>query len=180
LTDATGLPCETDEEAETAAAAAIARTNSAILLTRSERGISYFERDKKPLHLKTAAQDVFDVSGAGDTVMALAALGTASRLPVSEMIRLANTAAGIVVSKLGTAVVSAQDLDEALEAEAHQSDPSKGASLGLEDAVRRRVAQAWAQGRVYQRLLRFAPSGAHFLAEKRCGGMRQADRRDQQ
>ena len=138
LTDATGLPCETDEEAETAAAAAIARTNSAILLTRSERGISYFERDKKPLHLKTAAQDVFDVSGAGDTVMALAALGTASRLPVSEMMRLANTAAGIVVSKLGTAVVSAQELDEALEAEAHQSDPSKGASLGLEDAVRRR------------------------------------------
>lgn len=138
LTDATGLPCETDEQAETAAAAAIARTNSAILLTRSERGISYFERDKKPLHLKTAAQDVFDVSGAGDTVMALTALGTAARLPVSEMMRLANTAAGIVVSKLGTAVVSAQELDEALEAEAHRSDPSKGASLSLDEAVRRR------------------------------------------
>jgi D-beta-D-heptose 7-phosphate kinase / D-beta-D-heptose 1-phosphate adenosyltransferase len=49
--------------------------------------------------------------------------------------RLANTAAGIVVSKLGTAVVSAQELAEALEAEAH---PSKGASLSLEEAVRRR------------------------------------------
>jgi D-beta-D-heptose 7-phosphate kinase / D-beta-D-heptose 1-phosphate adenosyltransferase len=138
LTDATGLPCETDLQAEAAAHAAIAHTNSAILLTRSERGMSYFARDKKPLHLKTAAQDVFDVSGAGDTVMALAALGTAARMPVSEMMRLANTAAGIVVSKLGTAVVSARELDEALEAEAHQSDPSKGASLSLEEAVRRR------------------------------------------
>ena len=135
LADATGLPCETDQQAETAALAAIAQTNSAILLTRSELGISYFARDKKPLHLKTAAQDVFDVSGAGGTVMALAALGTAASLPVSEVMRLANTAAGIVVSKLGTAVVSAQELDEALEAEAH---PSKGASLSLEEAVRRR------------------------------------------
>jgi D-beta-D-heptose 7-phosphate kinase/D-beta-D-heptose 1-phosphate adenosyltransferase len=72
LADATGLPCETDQQAETAALAAIAQTNSAILLTRSEHGMSYFERDAKPLHLKTAALGVFDVSGAGDTVLALA------------------------------------------------------------------------------------------------------------
>ena len=72
---------ETDQQIETAALAAIARTNSAILLTRSERGMSYFKRGKKPLHLKTAAQDVFDRSGAGDTVMSLVALGTAARLP---------------------------------------------------------------------------------------------------
>jgi len=138
LTDATRLPCETDEQAEAAALAAIAQTNSAILLTRSEHGMSYFARDKKPLHLKTAAQDVFDVSGAGDTVLALAALGTAGKLPVSELMRLANAAAGIVVSKIGTAVVSAWELDEALEAEAHDSDPNKGASLSLDEAVRRR------------------------------------------
>jgi D-beta-D-heptose 7-phosphate kinase/D-beta-D-heptose 1-phosphate adenosyltransferase len=138
LTDATRLPCETDEQAELAARAAIAQTNSAILLTRSEHGMSYFARDKKPLHLKTAAQDVFDVSGAGDTVLALAALGTAGKLPVSELMRLANAAAGIVVSKIGTAVVSARELDEALEAEAHDSDPNKGASLSLDEAMRRR------------------------------------------
>jgi D-beta-D-heptose 7-phosphate kinase/D-beta-D-heptose 1-phosphate adenosyltransferase len=138
LTDATHLPCETDQQAETAALAAIAETNSAILLTRSEYGMSHFERDKKPLHLKTAAQDVFDVSGAGDTVLALAALGTAGKLPVSELMRLANAAAGIVVSKIGTAVVSARELDEALETESHQSDPNKGAILGLDEAVRRR------------------------------------------
>jgi D-beta-D-heptose 7-phosphate kinase/D-beta-D-heptose 1-phosphate adenosyltransferase len=139
LVDATGLPCETDQQAETAALAAIAQTNSAILLTRSEHGMSYFERGKKPLHLKTAAQDVFDVSGAGDTVLALAALGTAARLPAGELMRLANAAASIVVSKIGTAVVSARELDEALEAESHhQSEPNKGASVGLDEAVRRR------------------------------------------
>ena len=138
LTDATGLPCETDQQAETAARAAIDQTTSAILLTRSEHGMSYFERDKKPLHLRTAAQDVFDVSGAGDTVLALAALGTAAGLSPGELMRLANAAAGIVVSKIGTAVVSMKELDEALEAEAHGSDPNKGASLGLDEAVRRR------------------------------------------
>jgi len=138
LSEATLLSCETDEQAETAALAAIAQTNSAILLTRSEHGMSFFERDKKPLHLKTAAQDVFDVSGAGDTVLALAALGIAAKLPVGELMRLANAAAGIVVSKIGTAVVSAKELDEALEADAHGSDPNKGASLSLDEAVRRR------------------------------------------
>jgi D-beta-D-heptose 7-phosphate kinase/D-beta-D-heptose 1-phosphate adenosyltransferase len=138
LIDATGMPCETDEQAETAAVAAIDQTNSAILLTRSERGMSYFERGKKPLHFKTAAQDVYDVSGAGDTVMALASLGTAVRLPAAEVMRLANAAAAIVVSKIGTAVVSAKELDDALEAEAHRSDINKGAILSLDEAVRRR------------------------------------------
>jgi D-beta-D-heptose 7-phosphate kinase/D-beta-D-heptose 1-phosphate adenosyltransferase len=138
LTEATGLPCETDQQAETAALAAIARTTSAVLLTRSEHGMSYFERDKKPLHVKTAAQDVFDVSGAGDTVLALAALGTAAGVPPGELMRLANAAAGIVVSKIGTAVVSIRELDEALEAAARGSDPDKGASLSLDEAVWRR------------------------------------------
>jgi D-beta-D-heptose 7-phosphate kinase/D-beta-D-heptose 1-phosphate adenosyltransferase len=103
LTDATGLPCETDQQAEDAALAVIARTSSAILLTRSEHGMSYFERSKKPLHLKTAAQDVFDVSGAGPWPRS----ARRQRLPAGELMRLANAAAGIVVSKIGTAVVSA-------------------------------------------------------------------------
>jgi D-beta-D-heptose 7-phosphate kinase/D-beta-D-heptose 1-phosphate adenosyltransferase len=138
LTDATCLPCETDQQAETAALAAIAATNSAILVTRSEHGMSYFEPNKEPLHLKTAAQDVFDVSGAGDTVVALAALATAVKLPASELMRFANAAAGIVVRKIGTTVVTARELDEALEAESHRSDPNKGVSVGLEEAVRQR------------------------------------------
>ena len=78
------------------------------------------------------------MSGAGDTVLALAALGIAAKLPVGELMRLANAAAGIVVSKIGTAVVSAKELDEALEADAHGSEPNKGATLSLDEAVRRR------------------------------------------
>jgi D-beta-D-heptose 7-phosphate kinase/D-beta-D-heptose 1-phosphate adenosyltransferase len=100
--------------------------------------MSYFERNKKPLHLKTAAQDVFDLSGAGDSVMALAALGTAAKLPARELMRFANAAAGIVVSKIGTAVVSVKELDAALEADSHRSDVNKSAILSLEEAVQRR------------------------------------------
>jgi D-beta-D-heptose 7-phosphate kinase/D-beta-D-heptose 1-phosphate adenosyltransferase len=100
--------------------------------------MSYFERDKAPLHLKAAARDVFDISGAGDTVLALAALGTAARLPASELMRLENAAAGIVVSKIGTPVVSETELESALEAESHQSDINKGAILSLKEAVKLR------------------------------------------
>jgi D-beta-D-heptose 7-phosphate kinase / D-beta-D-heptose 1-phosphate adenosyltransferase len=60
--------------------------------------------------------------------MALAALETAAKLPVGELMRLANVAAGIIVSKIGTAVVSAKELDEALEAESHPAEPNKGPS----------------------------------------------------
>lgn len=143
LADATGMRCNTDTEAESAAGEAIARTGSAILLSRSEQGISYFETGRKPLHVKTAAQDVFDVSGAGDTVISLVALGTAARLSISESMRLANVAAGIVVSKIGTAVVSVEELDHALEAESHSSSPLKGANFSLADAVLRR--EEWRQ-----------------------------------
>jgi D-beta-D-heptose 7-phosphate kinase/D-beta-D-heptose 1-phosphate adenosyltransferase len=84
------------------------------------------------------AQDVFDVSGAGDTVVALAALCTAARLPISESMRLANVAAGIVVSKIGTAVITVEELDNALEAQSHQLKPGKGALLTLREAMQQR------------------------------------------
>lgn len=138
LTEATQLPCETDEQAETAALAAMAQTQSAVLLTRSEHGMSYFHAGREPLHLKTAAQNVFDVSGAGDTVVALAALGTAAKLQIEELMRCANAAAGIVVSKVGTAVVTIDELEKALAAESHKLGPDKGASFGLAEAVQRR------------------------------------------
>jgi D-beta-D-heptose 7-phosphate kinase/D-beta-D-heptose 1-phosphate adenosyltransferase len=138
LTEATQLPCETDDQAERAALVAMSQTNSAILLSRSEQGMSYFEVDNEPFHLKTAAKNVFDVSGAGDTIVALAALGAAARLPITESMRLANVAAGIVVSKIGTAVVTIEELDDALDAESHQLSPGKGSLLELGEAVRQR------------------------------------------
>ena len=65
LSDATGLPCETDEEATIAAARAREACGAAVLLTRSEKGMSYFPTNGQPLHLATVAQHVFDGSGAG-------------------------------------------------------------------------------------------------------------------
>jgi D-beta-D-heptose 7-phosphate kinase/D-beta-D-heptose 1-phosphate adenosyltransferase len=138
LTEATKLPCVTDSQAHEAARAAIAQTGSAILLTRSEQGMSYFTDGQAPRHLKTAAQDVFDVSGAGDTVIALAALGLAAKLPVEELMRVANAAAGVVVSKVGTAAVTIGELDDALEADAHTATPNKGAFFSLAEATQRR------------------------------------------
>jgi D-beta-D-heptose 7-phosphate kinase/D-beta-D-heptose 1-phosphate adenosyltransferase len=90
------------------------QTGSAILLTRSERGMSYFAPGMPPVHLPTFAREVFDVSGAGDTVVATFALAMAGRMPVPQALNLANHAAGIAVSKPGTVTVSAADLAAAM------------------------------------------------------------------
>ncbi|WP_237479524.1 D-glycero-beta-D-manno-heptose-7-phosphate kinase [Lichenibacterium dinghuense] len=107
---ATGHPCETDEDARAAAEIAIRQCGADILLTRSEKGMSYFPVDGEPIHLPTVAQEVFDVSGAGDTVVGTLALCLAAGLPIAEAMRAANHAAGIVVGKVGTALVSREEL----------------------------------------------------------------------
>ncbi len=83
----------------------------ALLLTRSEEGMSLYRREEV-MHFATQAREVYDVSGAGDTVIAAlaAALGAGMSLP--EAVTLANRAAGIVVGKLGTSVVTAEELFE--------------------------------------------------------------------
>ena len=113
LTAATGLPCDSDEEAAVAAAAAMAQSDAAILLTRSERGMTLYQGQGRPIHLKAEAREVFDVSGAGDTVVASMALGLGASLPVNMAMRIANTAAGVVVGKLGTATCSVEELKQA-------------------------------------------------------------------
>jgi len=84
----------------------------ALLITRSEAGMSIFSPDAEPLHIPTVAREVFDVTGAGDTVLAVLSLGLAAGLPAAEAARLANTAAGIVVGKLGTSTVSPAEILE--------------------------------------------------------------------
>ena len=81
-------------ECAAAAAIAIAQTGAAILLTRSEQGMSLFASGKAPVHLAAKAREVFDVSGAGDTVAATVALGIASGLAPDMAMQLANIAAG--------------------------------------------------------------------------------------
>lgn len=86
----------------------------AVLVTRSERGMTLVARDAPSLTLPARARDVFDVTGAGDTVVALLGLGLACGLPLAEAMHLANVAAGIVVGKLGTASVSREELARGL------------------------------------------------------------------
>lgn len=87
---------------------------TAILLTRSEEGMTLFS-EGEPIYQPTRAQEVYDVSGAGDTVIAGMGLGLAAGCTMPEAMHLANTAAGVVVAKLGTAVCSFDELNKALE-----------------------------------------------------------------
>ena len=80
-----------------------------VLLTRSEEGMTLFQRGGI-VHEQSKAREVFDVTGAGDTVIATLAALTAAGLPLEAAMRLANKAAGIVVGKFGTATVSHQEL----------------------------------------------------------------------
>jgi len=81
----------------------------ALLVTRSEEGMTLFRQGER-LHEPTQAREVFDVSGAGDTVIGTLALMLACGAPLEEAMRIANRAAGIVVGKLGTAVVHREEL----------------------------------------------------------------------
>ena len=114
LAEASGLPADTDAEVEAAARALIARNGfQAIVATRSEKGLSVVRADRA-LHAPTHAREVFDVSGAGDTVVAALALALAGGVTLEEAADVANAAAGVAVSKLGTAQVTRDELAEAL------------------------------------------------------------------
>lgn len=81
----------------------------ALLLTRSEEGMSLFT-DQGVSHVRAQAREVFDVSGAGDTVIATLAVALAAQWPLDRAMALANRAGGIVVGKLGTATVTSEEL----------------------------------------------------------------------
>jgi len=87
----------------------------ALLITRGEHGMTLLTREHAPLHLPAHAREVFDVTGAGDTVIALLAAAWAAGLALPEATALANVGAGVVVGKLGTAVVTRDELDDALQ-----------------------------------------------------------------
>ncbi|MBX2848214.1 MAG: D-glycero-beta-D-manno-heptose-7-phosphate kinase [Acidiferrobacterales bacterium] len=85
-----------------------------LLVTRSEKGMSLFSKDDTHLHSPAKAIEVYDVSGAGDTVISLMALAMACDISNSQRLELANTVAGIVVGKLGTAVATIDEVVEKL------------------------------------------------------------------
>jgi rfaE bifunctional protein kinase chain/domain len=82
---------------------------SALLLTRSEEGMTLFD-EAGALHVPAQAREVFDVTGAGDTVIATLAAMLAAGLPMRDAVPIANRAGAIVVGKFGTATVSYQEL----------------------------------------------------------------------
>ena len=82
---------------------------AALLVTRSEEGMSLFEAGGS-LHVPTVAREVYDVSGAGDTVIATLGVMLAAGASLEEAVRIANRAAGIVVGKFGTAVAYPEEL----------------------------------------------------------------------
>lgn len=114
---------------------------SALLVTRSEHGMTLIQPGHAPLHLPTSAREVFDVTGAGDTVIATLGAALAAGQDLAHACRLANFAAGIVVGKIGTATVSPAELQSALRA-THEDD---GGVLS-EDLLVQRVTEAKARG----------------------------------
>lgn len=86
-----------------------------VLVTRGEEGMSLFGRDGERFDVPAAARTVYDVSGAGDTVVAVLTLALAAGAPILSAVQLANYAAGAVVEKLGTATASPDEIIALLE-----------------------------------------------------------------
>jgi D-beta-D-heptose 7-phosphate kinase / D-beta-D-heptose 1-phosphate adenosyltransferase len=132
---ATGVDASDDDGAEAAARIALdAAACEAVLVTRSERGLTLLRRGMPALHLPTRVQAVSDVSGAGDTFVAALAVGLACDADLVKATHLANVAAGISVSRPGTAVVSGRDLGEELRRRKLVATDAK--VMGLEAALR--------------------------------------------
>lgn len=87
---------------------------TALLVTRSEKGMTLIRPNQAPYHLPTQAKEVYDVTGAGDTVISVLATAIADGRPFEEACYLANAAAGVVVGKLGTSTVSPVELENAI------------------------------------------------------------------
>ncbi|MFS2072608.1 bifunctional D-glycero-beta-D-manno-heptose-7-phosphate kinase/D-glycero-beta-D-manno-heptose 1-phosphate adenylyltransferase HldE [Pseudomonas sp. CT11-2] len=103
----------------------------ALLVTRGEHGMTLLRPDHPALHLPARAREVFDVTGAGDTVISTLAAAIAAGEELPHAVALANLAAGIVVGKLGTAAISAPELRRAIQRE----EGSERGVLGLEQLL---------------------------------------------
>jgi D-beta-D-heptose 7-phosphate kinase / D-beta-D-heptose 1-phosphate adenosyltransferase len=142
LAEATGLSVADDASVE-AACAHLIRTCGleAVLATRSEDGLSVIRAGAPAIHIPTEAREVFDVSGAGDTVVAALALGLAAGLDWAEAAALANAAAGVVVAKRGTAQVTPDELRAARHAAEPDPAPALEALIADRTNAARQVAE---------------------------------------
>jgi D-beta-D-heptose 7-phosphate kinase/D-beta-D-heptose 1-phosphate adenosyltransferase len=104
---ACGHECSTDDQVLAAAHEILKQVAcEAVVVTRGKSGMSVVQRDGQAEHIRTVAKEVYDVSGAGDTVLATLGLGLAGGADITHVVRVANAAAGVVVGKYGTASVT--------------------------------------------------------------------------
>ena len=109
--EAAAMPIRTDADCLEAARTLLRKLElRAVLVTRGERGMMLVERDREPESIPAAAREVYDVTGAGDTVVAVLATALGAGATLSQAARLANHAGGIVVGKVGTATVTLEEL----------------------------------------------------------------------
>ncbi len=101
-------------------------TGSALLITRGPQGMSLFREGLAPIHIPSLCRNVFDVTGAGDTVAGTLAMGLAARGTIEQAMHLANHAAGIVVGKVGTATVTLDELSNEVQRTQTKSGPPRG------------------------------------------------------
>lgn len=117
--------CASDEEIELKGRDLILKYDfDSVLVTRGDKGMTLIPRDDNSLHLTTNAKDVYDITGAGDTVVATMSACLASGLSLNDSVRLGNIAAGIVVGKVGTSVVNISEMKALVNKE--KSDPIIG------------------------------------------------------
>lgn len=122
LARASRQPCKTDAEVNYAAEKMAEEFGVAVLLTRSDKGMSLYRAGVDPIHVRANAREVFDVSGAGDTAFATLAISIASNCCLDNAMKMSNIAAGVAVSKRGTATVNAGELLRAWAEEAKNSE----------------------------------------------------------
>jgi D-beta-D-heptose 7-phosphate kinase/D-beta-D-heptose 1-phosphate adenosyltransferase len=140
LSEATQMPAGNDTEIEAACRHLIATCQvDAVLCTRGGDGMSLVLAAGPTHHLPAVAQEVFDVSGAGDTVLATVSACLAADVSMLDAARLASVAAGIVVAKVGTAVAYADDLVKALRHE----DIASGENKIATPAQAQDIVQRW-------------------------------------
>ena len=113
----TAIPVDSEATLERAARDLLRRLACKyVLITQGEHGMTLYGRDGEHLTVPAAARTVFDVSGAGDTVVAVLSCALAAGIPIHSAMQLANFAAGVVVEKLGTATASPDEVVALLEA----------------------------------------------------------------
>ena len=112
---ATGLMMDSLESTNKAGEKLLKLSDSkAVLITQGEKGMTYFPRQGGPISERAFATEVYDVSGAGDTVLTVMGLGLCAALDPASAVKLASHAAAVVVRKLGTATVTVEEIRESL------------------------------------------------------------------